>query len=68
MGVATTCSGKAGERRQAQQHAPKVKHHSQRWADGRKEGWKPHPIANTPPETASLMQSSREYLKGKDCF
>lgn len=43
LGVATTCSGKAGKHRQAQQHIPKVKQHCQCWTDGRKEGWKSHP-------------------------
>lgn len=68
LGVATTCSGKAGKHRKAQQHVPKVKEHCQCWTDGRKEGWKSHPCYKCPTWHWQLIEELQGILERERLF
>lgn len=68
--AATTCSGKAGKHRKAQQHVAKVKQHCQCWTDGRKDGWKSHPSYKCPTwhwqliaELQGILERERLFLR-----
>lgn len=68
LGVATTCSGKAGKHRKAQQHVPKVKQHCQCWTDGKKEDWKSHPCYKCPTWHWQFTAELHRILERKGLF